>query len=78
MRYKFNLIVIFLVSVMFVDCKFSVALDNFYLSANRIEKNDKNNTITAYENVNITSGKYKLKADKIIYYLKKKRNFSKR
>ena len=72
MRYKFNLIVIFLVSVMFVDCKFSVALDNFYLSANRIEKNDKNNTITAYENVNITSGKYKLKADKIIYYLKKK------
>ena len=48
------------------------ASENFYLTANNIKKDDKNNTITAVGKVNIISGKTRLKAEKIIYNTNKK------
>ena len=51
--------------------------EKFFLSADSIIKNEENNTIKAEGNVNLTSNKYKLKANEITYYLTEKKVFAK-
>ena len=47
--------------------------EKFFLSADSIIKNEENNTIKAEGSVNLTSNKYKLKANEITYYLTEKK-----
>ncbi len=77
MRYKIYSISIFLILALLIKINAILAAENFYLSAQSIYKNEKNNTITAFGKVNITSGNYKLKADKITYFLQKNKLYAK-
>ena len=63
---------------LFITIKSAYTTEKFFLSANSISKNEKNNTIKAEGNVNITNNEYKLKANEITYYINEKKSFSKR
>ena len=60
-----------------MNIKFALTKENFFLSADTISKNEKNNTIKAEGNVSINNKQYKLKANEIIYFLKEKKVFAK-
>ena len=76
MTIKNNIKKIF-ISIFFFIASFVLnASDSFYLTADTIRKDNKANTITAVGKVSITSGKTKLKADRIIYNTNKKEVFA--
>ncbi len=68
---------IILLVLLFINIKLAYSTERFFLSADTISKNEINNTIKAEGNVSIKNKQYKLKADKIIYYLKEKKVFAK-
>ena len=70
-------ILILLLSFILMNIKFALTKENFFLSADTISKNEKDNTIKAEGNVSINNKQYKLKANEIIYFLKEKKVFAK-
>ena len=52
-----------------INTKLAYTAEKFFLSADTISKNEKNNTIKAEGNVNVTNNQYKLKANEITYFL---------
>ena len=70
-------LIAFFLSLLLININYAYTADNFFLSADTIIKNEKNNTIKANGNVSITNNQYKLKADEIIYYLEDKKVLAK-
>ena len=68
---------ILLLSFFLMNINFAFTKEKFFLSADTISKNEKNNTIIAEGNVSVNNKQYKLKADEIIYFLKEKKIFAK-
>ena len=68
---------IFLLVHLFFNVQVAYTAEKFFLSADTVSKNEENSTIKAEGNVSLTNNQYKLKADKITYYLKEKKVFVK-
>ena len=76
MKNKINFVLAFISLLSTMQISYGFADEKFFLSAQSISKNEKNSTITAKGKVNISSNNYKLKANKITYYLKEKKVFA--
>ena len=76
MKNKINLVLTIIFLFFAIKISFGFTNEKFFLSAQSISKNEKNNTITAKGKVNISGENYKLKANKIIYYLKEKKIYA--
>ena len=76
MKNNINLILALISLLLVMKINFGFTSEKFFLSAQSISKNENTNTITAKGKVNISSENYKLKANKIIYYLEEKKVYA--
>ena len=76
MKNKIHFIFTLISLLLAMKISFGFTSEKFFLSAKSISKNEKTNTITAKGKVNISGDNYKLKANKIIYYLEEKKIYA--